>query len=60
MGVELLDLFNQVGTVEPGKLAVMVVMDGNPLSDIDLFKNLERIVHVMKEGAVVRSSVPVT
>ena len=56
----MLDLFNQVGTVEPGKLAVMVVMDGNPLSDIDLFKNPERIVHVMKEGAVVRSSIPVT
>ncbi len=58
MGAELLDLADQVGTLEPGKLADMVVMDGNPLQDINLFKDPVHIVHVMKEGTVVRSSLP--
>lgn len=59
MGAELLDLDNQVGTLVPGKLADLIVMDGNPLEDINLFKDAEKIVHVMKEGQVVRSTLSV-
>lgn len=56
MGAELLELADQVGTIEPGKLADIVVMDGNPLGDINLFQDPGRIVHVMKEGEVIRSN----
>ncbi len=48
-GADLLGLADQIGTVEPGKLADLVAMQGNPLSDI---KTLESINFVMKEGVV--------
>jgi imidazolonepropionase-like amidohydrolase len=60
MGAELLDLDDQVGTLVPGKLADLIVMDGNPLEDISLFKDTEKLVHVMKEGQVVRSTLSAT
>ena len=42
-----------VGTIEPGKLADIVAVPGDPLSDITL---LERVQFVMKDGVVVRQS----
>ncbi len=58
MGAELLRMADKIGTLEPGKLADIVVMEGNPVEDIALFKDPKNIVHVMKDGAVVRSSLP--
>ena len=40
----------ELGTVEPGKLADLIVVDGNPLDNIENIRNLEL---VMKEGRVV-------
>ncbi len=40
----------ELGTVEPGKLADLIVVNGNPLDDIENIRNLEL---VMKEGRVV-------
>ncbi len=56
MGAELLDMADRIGTLEAGKLADLVVVDGNPLVEIDLFKDPKRVVQVVKDGAVVRSS----
>ena len=58
MGAELLQMADKIGTVTPGKLADIVVMDGDPLQDVALFKDAKNIVHVMKDGEVVRSSLP--
>ena len=46
---ELLDMKDQIGSVEPGKFADLVAVSGNPLSDITV---LERVNFVMKEGTV--------
>ncbi|MGA1998767.1 MAG: amidohydrolase family protein [Terriglobales bacterium] len=42
-----------VGTIEPGKLADIVAVPGDPLSDITL---LEKVQFVMKDGVVVKQS----
>ena len=48
-GAELVDMKAQIGSVEPGKLADLVAVSGNPLSDIRI---LENVNFVMKEGVV--------
>jgi imidazolonepropionase-like amidohydrolase len=41
---------DELGTVEPGRRADLVVLDGNPLEDI---ANYGRIAHVVKDGDIV-------
>ena len=48
-GADLVDMKNQIGSVEPGKLADLVAVSGNPLSDIHV---LENVNFVMKDGVV--------
>jgi len=48
-GADLLGLADQVGTLTAGKLADIVAVAGNPLSEL---KATEHVVFVMKEGTV--------
>jgi imidazolonepropionase-like amidohydrolase len=43
---------DQLGTIEPGKLADVIVVDGNPLEDISILQDKGKITLVMKEGAI--------
>jgi imidazolonepropionase-like amidohydrolase len=52
-GAELMDMKDQIGSVEPGKLADLTAVAGNPLSDVRV---LEKINFVMKEGVVYKRS----
>jgi imidazolonepropionase-like amidohydrolase len=43
-----------VGTLEEGKLADLVVVDGDPTVDITVLQDMARIQMVIKEGIVYR------
>jgi imidazolonepropionase-like amidohydrolase len=43
---------DDIGTIEPGKLADLVVIDGDPLSDISLVRT--GVVGVVQNGRVIR------
>lgn len=52
-GAEALHLNNKYGTIEPGKIADLLVVEKNPLEDID---NIRSVTLVMKEGKIFKSS----
>ena len=47
---ECVGLDQDIGTLEPGKLADLLVVDGDPLRDIGVLRDRERIKLVMKGG----------
>jgi imidazolonepropionase-like amidohydrolase len=49
-GAQALGLSDQVGTIEPGKLADMVVVDGDPVQEPELLMDAERIWLVLQLG----------
>jgi imidazolonepropionase-like amidohydrolase len=51
-GAELLRMERQIGTIEPGKFADVIAVEGNPLEDI---RAMGRVVFVMKAGKVYKS-----
>ena len=46
---DLLERSDELGTIEKGKVADIIAIDGNPLEDI---KDIEKVVFVMKNGKV--------
>jgi imidazolonepropionase-like amidohydrolase len=56
LGSEAMRMQDRIGTLEPGKLADLIVVDGNPLEDITLLEDRRHITHVMKGGQFFRRS----
>jgi imidazolonepropionase-like amidohydrolase len=48
----------EVGTLEPGKMADVLVVDGDPLSDIRILQERGRLALIVKGGTVVDNSRP--
>jgi imidazolonepropionase-like amidohydrolase len=47
-----------LGTIAPGMLADLVIVDGDPSKDIHLLGDLDRILAVMKDGRLVSGTYP--
>ncbi|WP_458318767.1 amidohydrolase family protein [Mycolicibacterium brisbanense] len=55
---EMMGLSGRVGTLEPGKFADVVVVEGDPLSDITILQELNRIKTVIKGGRIFHNTLP--
>ena len=54
MGAEAAGIADKVGTIENGKLADILLVDGNPLENIGILVERENIKSIIKGGKVVR------
>ena len=50
---ECLGMEREIGTLERGKYADLLVVDGDPLADVGMLDRQERLLLVMKGGKVV-------
>ena len=54
----LVDFGGMVGTLEAGKFADIVVVDGDPLADITVMQDLDKITTVIKGGKIFHNTLP--
>jgi imidazolonepropionase-like amidohydrolase len=54
LAAECMNMNQEIGTIEAGKYADLVVVDGDPLSDISILRDADRIVQVYKGGVTVK------
>ena len=51
-GAEILGRADELGTLEPGKLADVLIVDGDVVQDISLLEKRDRFIAVMQGGIV--------
>lgn len=52
---EALGIIEDTGTLLPGKMADLLVVSGNPLADIRILEQQDRIELILKEGVIVKN-----
>ena len=50
-GGEIMGMGNELGQVREGYLADLLLVDGNPLDDLGILQDRERLLGIMKDGA---------
>jgi imidazolonepropionase-like amidohydrolase len=53
---ELFGMADQIGTIEEGKRADLILVDGNPINDIGVLQDARKVSLVMRDGAVMKSA----
>ncbi len=53
-GAELMGRADELGTVAEGKLADLLVIDGDPLEDVTVLQDRDRILAIVKDGVFVK------
>ena len=56
LGAQAMRMQDKIGSLEPGKLADLIVVDGDPLDDIPILEDRRNITHVMKGGQFFRAA----
>jgi imidazolonepropionase-like amidohydrolase len=51
-GSQLMRTEDETGTIEPGKFADLLIVDGDPLEDIAILQDRSKLAMVMKDGKV--------
>lgn len=54
----LINMADELGAIRPGFLADLIVVDGDPLTDIELLARPEALMMVMKGGVVQKNALP--
>jgi imidazolonepropionase-like amidohydrolase len=54
LGAEAMRMQDKIGTLAAGKYADLLIVDGNPLADISILEDRNRITHIMKGGEFFR------
>jgi imidazolonepropionase-like amidohydrolase len=57
---ELFGMEDQIGTIEEGKLADLLVVEGNPLEDISVLQDEKNLKIIMKSGRSVKNELEET
>ena len=53
---ELFGMQDRIGTMEEGKLADLLVVQGNPLEDISVLQEDKNLKIIMKDGRMAKNS----
>lgn len=51
-GAILLGRSHEIGTIEPGKLADLLIVDGDPVTDITVLEKRDRFIAVLQGGVI--------
>lgn len=57
-GAQLMGRDHELGTVTAGKLADLLVVDGNPLDDLSVLQEATNLLAIVKGGRLVKDSLP--
>ncbi|QJX81332.1 metal-dependent hydrolase family protein [Priestia megaterium] len=59
-GGQIMNMADQIGTIEVGKLADILVVDGNPLDNISILQNHDRLNIIIKDGDYIVNTLEVS
>jgi imidazolonepropionase-like amidohydrolase len=56
VNAELFRMSHKIGSVEPNKLADLIVLEGNPLKSLRALQNQDNLKVIMKDGRVYKQT----